>query len=276
MNYRHAFHAGNHTEVFKHSILALLLTELRKKPRPFTVLDTHAGAGMYSLTSSEAQRTGEAQDGVARVYDKDLTAASAYLDIIKRLNPNGLTHYPGSPFIVQNFLREKDRLIACKLREDDAALLKKEFRDDRRISIHCRNGYEAISAFVPPAARRGLVLIDPPFEDRNEFEQLVSSLNSGIEKWPTGIFLAWYPIKDTSGPQFLTKRYQIHNPPTLRCQFLREPIDGTRLAGSGVILCNPPWRFDEKLSTLCEQLLSAFQAFGGSFNIDWLIREDAR
>jgi 23S rRNA (adenine2030-N6)-methyltransferase len=275
MNYRHDFHAGNHTEVFKHSALCLLLLELRKKPKPFTVLDTHAGAGMYDIHSPEAQKTGEAQDGIGVVFGKDVSAASEYLEIVHRLNPNGLRSYPGSPALVQALLREADRLIACELREDDATRLRTTFSGDRRISVHCRDGYEAIGAFVPPSIRRGLVFIDPPFEERDEFEQLADALNSGIMKWPTGIFLAWYPLKDTSGIRTLRARYQPTNPPTLCCEFLREPLDGTRLVGSGIILCNPPWQFEAKLTALCRELLKALRAEKGRYAVDWWIRERA-
>jgi 23S rRNA (adenine2030-N6)-methyltransferase len=151
MNYRHAYHAGNHTEVFKHSVLVLLLQHLLKKPTPFTVLDTHAGAGMYDLTTDPAKKTDEALEGIGRVIDKNAPTASAYLDLVRRLNPTGLCSYPGSPAIAQAFLRDHDRLIACELREDDAVLLRANFHSDRRVSVHCRDGYEAISAFVPSA-----------------------------------------------------------------------------------------------------------------------------
>jgi 23S rRNA (adenine2030-N6)-methyltransferase len=275
MNYRHAFHAGNHTEVFKHSALCLLLLELRKKSKPFTVLDTHAGAGMYDLLSLEAEKTGEARDGIGLVFEKDVPATSAYLEIVRWLNQDGLRCYPGSPTIVQALLRKDDRLIACELREDDAARLRTAFHEDRRISIHRRDGYEAISAFVPPPSRRGLVFIDPPFEQRDEFEQLAEALNSGIKKWPTGIFLAWYPLKDRSGIRTLRARYRSANPPTLCCEFLREPLDGMRLAGSGLIVCNPPWQFEAKLMAMCRALLTAFGAEKGRYAVDWWIREQA-
>lgn len=276
MNYRHVFHAGNHTEVFKHSILCLLLLELRKKPKPFTVLDTHAGAAMYDLLSLEAEKTGEARQGIGLVFAKNTPAASAYLEIVRRLNPDGLRCYPGSPAIVQSLLRPDDRLIACELREDDAALLRANFGEDRRISVHRRDGYEAIGAFIPPATRRGLVFIDPPFEQPNEFELLARALNSGIRKWPTGMFLAWYPLKDRAGIWTLRARYRpTSRPPTLCCEFLRDSLDGVKLAGSGLILCNPPWQFEVKLTTLCRELLGAFDARKGSYALDWWYREQA-
>jgi 23S rRNA (adenine2030-N6)-methyltransferase len=276
MNYRHAYHAGNHTEVFKHSVLCLLLLELRKKPNPFTVLDTHSGAGHYDLLSPEAQRTGEAQDGIAIVIDKRIPSASSYLDIIRGLNPAGLHFYPGSPALAQTFLREDDRLVACELRDYDAALLRANFRTDDRVSIHHRDGYEAIRAFVPLPNRRGLVFIDPSFEQPDEFQRLADALNAGVKKWPTGIFMVWYPIKDRSAIRALRKRYRPNNPPTLCCEFLREAINGQTLAGSGLVICNPPWRFENKLTTLCRELVLAFDAHKARYSLSWWAEEHAQ
>jgi 23S rRNA (adenine2030-N6)-methyltransferase len=273
MNYRHSYHAGNHTEVFKHSVLVLLLLHLLKKPGPFMVLDTHAGSGLYDLTSEDAKKTGEAIDGIGRVIDRNIPAATAYLDLIRRLNPTGLRSYPGSPTIVQSFLRENDLLTACELHKDDAATLRRNFKDDRRVSVHHRDGYEAINAFLPPPTRRGLVFVDPPFERPDEFERLADSLNSGIRKWPTGIFLAWYPIKDRSRKDRLRNRYFPGNPPTLDCELLRGPADGARLEGSGVIICNPPWQFERTLSALCRELLIAFEVREGRYSLDRWVTE---
>jgi 23S rRNA (adenine2030-N6)-methyltransferase len=273
MNYRHSYHAGNHTEVFKHSVLVLLLLHLLKKPGPFMVLDTHAGSGLYDLTSEDAKKTGEAIDGIGRVIDRNIPAATAYLDLIRRLNPTGLRSYPGSPTIVQSFLRKNDLLTACELHKDDAATLRRNFKDDRRVSVHHRDGYEAINAFLPPPTRRGLVFVDPPFERPDEFERLADSLNSGIRKWPTGIFLAWYPIKDRSRKDRLRNRYFPGNPPTLDCELLRGPADGARLEGSGVIICNPPWQFERTLSALCRELLIAFEVREGRYSIDRWVTE---
>jgi len=271
MNYKHAYHAGNHTEVFKHSVLCLLLLELRKKMKPFTVLDTHAGAGMYDLDSPEAQKTGEALDGIGRLFEKNVPSASPFLDIVRGLNAGRLRHYPGSPRIVQNFLREHDRLIACELRKDDVGSLRDNFRHDPRVSIHHRDGYEAIGALVPPSTRRGLVFIDPSFEQHDEF-QLADALNAGIKKWPTGIFMAWYPIKNQSTTRILRKRYRSDNPSTLSCEFLREPINELKLAGSGLVICNPPWQLEHKWAALGRELISAFEAEKGGCSLDWWIR----
>jgi 23S rRNA (adenine2030-N6)-methyltransferase len=274
MNYKHAFHAGNHTEVFKHSVLCPLLLHLRQKPKPFAVLDTHAAAGVYDLLSAEAEKTGEAHDGIARVLHKDVPAASAFLDLVRRLNPGGLHLYPGSPAIVQSLLRADDRLIACELRKDDVVSLRANFKNDGRISVHCRDGYESIGAFVPLPTRRGLVFIDPPFERPDEFQRLADALNSGINKWPTGIFVAWYPVKDRSGARELRARYRRNNPPSLCCEFLRAAVDDTTLAGSAVVICNPPWQFEDKLRALSRELMSAFEARAGRYSLDWWVRRE--
>jgi 23S rRNA (adenine2030-N6)-methyltransferase len=273
MNYKHAYHAGNHTEVFKHSVLCLLLLEFLKKPKPFTVLDTHAGAGVYDIHSPEAEKTGEARDGICRIFEHEVPSATVFLNIVRRLNPDRLCYYPGSPAIVQALLREDDRLIACELREDDSKSLRRNLKKDPRVSIHRRDGYEAICAFVPPTTRRGLVFVDPPFEALDEVERLSDRLNSGIKKWPTGMFVAWYPIKNKTGVRKLRTRYLSSNPPTLCCELLREPADGTKLAGSGLIICNPPWQFEKTLKTLCPQLISALEARQGYFNLQWWVRE---
>jgi 23S rRNA (adenine2030-N6)-methyltransferase len=273
MNYRHSYHAGNHTEVFKHSVLGLLLQHLLRKPQPFMVLDTHAGAGMYDLTAEPARKTGEARDGIGRIINKEVPAAAAYMDLVRRLNPTSLSSYPGSPAIAQAFLRDADKLIACELRDDDAALLRANFRDDRRVSVHRRDGYEAMGALLPPQTKRGLVFVDPPFERPDEFASLANALNLGIKKWRTGIFVAWYPLKEGSETRYLSGRYRTDNPPTLCCAFLREQLDGVRLAGSGLVICNPPWEFEKELTALCLNLLAAFEAQKGTFSLDWWVPE---
>lgn len=273
MNYRHAYHAGNHTEVFKHPVLVMLLEHLRRKPKPFTVVDTHAGIGLYDLASVEAGKTGEAADGIARIIDADIPAASGYLDIVRGLNPDGLKVYPGSPALVRALLRDDDRLIACELHPEDVKLLRRAFRDDPRVAVHARDGYEAIGAFVPPPTRRGLVFIDPPYEARDEFERLADALNAGIAKWPTGIFAAWYPVKDRAGIDTLRHRYAPDNPPTLTCEFLRTPVDGETLAGGGLLICNPPYGLGAKLDALCQSLRKALVPNTGAFALDWWIRE---
>ncbi|HET7715512.1 MAG TPA: 23S rRNA (adenine(2030)-N(6))-methyltransferase RlmJ [Bauldia sp.] len=275
MNYRHAYHAGSHTDVFKHIVLVMLLEHLRRKPKPFTVLDTHAGAGRYDLTSPEAEKTGEAAEGIGRVIDRQVPGATAYLELIRAMNPNGLRVYPGSPAIIAAFLREGDRLIACELHEEEAAKLRRNFRGDPRIAVHHRDGYEAINAFVPLPSRRGLVFIDPPYEkdDRDAYRRLADRVNAGLKKWPGGMFAAWYPLKDRVGVSQIRAVFAAANPPTLAVEFLRAPIDGTTLAGSGLLIANPPYGIDLRLKALGKELLAALDAPKGSLSLDWWIPE---
>lgn len=271
MNYRHAFHAGNHTEVFKHAALILVVEHLAQKPQPFAVLDTHAGLGVYDLMSEPAQKTLEYEQGVARVFGADLASARTYLDLLAAMNPVALETYPGSPEMVRRLLREQDRLIACELHPADFELLKARYRDDRRVSVQHRDGYEAIGAFTPPPERRGLVFIDPPYEEKDEAQRLARALAAALRKWPTGVFMAWYPIKDRQIAETLSHAAAAAAlPKTLRAEFLAGPEDGLTLAGGGLIVCNAPWRLDEKLAALGADLDGRLGAGGGRWAVDWL------
>ncbi|HZC16721.1 MAG TPA: 23S rRNA (adenine(2030)-N(6))-methyltransferase RlmJ [Caulobacteraceae bacterium] len=271
MNYRHAFHAGNHADVFKHAALILVIEHLLRKPQPFAVLDTHAGLGVYDLTSELAQKTREYEQGAARVFGANLASARTYLDLLAAMNLAALETYPGSPEIVRRLLRDQDRLIACELHPADFEPLKARYRDDRRVSVHHRDGYEAIGAFTPPPERRGLVFIDPPYEEKDEARRLAAVLSAGLRKWPGGVFMAWYPIKDRLIAETLSNAAIVAAwPKTLRAEFLAGPEDGLTLAGGGIIVCNAPWRLDEKLAALGEALNGRLGAGGGRWAMDWL------
>ncbi|MBV9508967.1 MAG: 23S rRNA (adenine(2030)-N(6))-methyltransferase RlmJ [Caulobacteraceae bacterium] len=269
MNYRHAFHAGNHTEVFKHAALCLVLEHLLQKPQAFAVLDTHAGLGVYDLTSEEAQKTREYEQGAGRLLGRGLPEAGAYADLLRAMNPGGLKAYPGSPEIIRRMLRAQDRLMACELHPKDAETLKARYRRETQVFVHHRDGYEAIGALTPPPERRGLVFIDPPFEQKDEAARLSRALAAGLRKWPGGIFLAWYPIKDAVIGESLSQAVADGDfPKTLRAEFLAYPQDGLSLAGGGVIVCNAPWKLDERLAALCEALAGLLGDGGARWAID--------
>lgn len=271
MNYQHAFHAGNHTEVFKHAALIFVLEHLLGKPQPFAVLDTHAGIGLYDLTSEPAQKTKEYELGAARIFGADLASARPYVELLGAMNPSALATYPGSPEIISRLLRDQDRLIACELHPADVALLKARYRGDPRIAVHHRDGYEAIGAFTPPPERRGLVFIDPPYEENDEAQTLARAIATGLRKWPGGIFFAWYPIKDGQiGETLLQAAVSAGFPKALRAEFLPYAQDGLSLAGGGILVCNAPWRLDEKLSALCEGLSARLGDGRGRWSVDWL------
>jgi 23S rRNA (adenine2030-N6)-methyltransferase len=211
VNYRHAFHAGSFADVVKHAVLCRILNYLRTKEAPFRVIDTHAGAGLYDLTGDEASRGGEWYDGIARLMAAQVPENAAallapYLDVIGALNERGrLKIYPGSPAIVRAWLRPQDRLIACELEPKAAVALSNNLRGDTRIKTLEIDGWMALGAYVPPPERRGLVLIDPPFEQDGDFAQLASGLSVAHRKWATGIYALWYPIKGRPEPDALAK-----------------------------------------------------------------------
>jgi 23S rRNA (adenine2030-N6)-methyltransferase len=269
MNYRHAFHAGNHTEVFKHAALTLILEHLRQKAQPFAVLDTHGGLGVYDLTSEEAVRTNEMDAGIKKVHGKTLSSAPMYLEILDALNEQSLKLYPGSPELVRHALRENDRLIVCELHPEDGSVLKERYRKDHRISVHQRNGYEAVGAMLPPPERRGLVFIDPPFERKDETHQIATALQVGFRKWATGIYAVWYPIKDAIlGNSIATAAIDAGFNNVLRAEFCPYRRDGVILAGSGLVICNPPWRIDERLQLLCQELTALLGSEHSSWSVE--------
>jgi 23S rRNA (adenine2030-N6)-methyltransferase len=281
MNYRHEFHAGNFADVVKHATLARIITHLRAKPAPFRVIDTHAGAGLYDLTGPEAGRTGEWREGIARLLKAPLPAEvrallAPYLDAVTALNPGGgLKVYPGSPLLVRAWLRPRDRLIACELEPRAAGALTKNLASSTRAKVLAIDGWTALSAYVPPKERRGLVLIDPPYEAPDEFERLPAAFAQAQRKWPGGIYLLWYPIKDRTGPDALAKHLKaLGVGKILRAELTLARVPAAdRLVGAGLIVVNPPWTLEGELSLLLPALAGCLSPGEGDFRLDWLARE---
>ena len=253
MNYRHAYHAGNFADCFKHAILVWLLRALVQKEKPFFVLDTHAGAGKYDLQADQAQRTGEAQAGIVRLLENPPPALADFTALMRQL---GL--YPGSPAIIRAMLRPGDRAAACELHPEDHAALRRHFARDAQMAVHLRDGFEAIRAFLPPTERRGLTLIDPPYEAPDEFSRVAEALRTAQSRFPGGVAAAWYLLKPRAPVRAFQE--QLHAA-ALRDMvaaeiFLREPTDPSRLNGCGMILLNPPFRFDAELPLVLEALLA--------------------
>jgi 23S rRNA (adenine2030-N6)-methyltransferase len=276
LNYQHAFHAGNFADVHKHAVLVRILSHLKAKPAAFRVIDTHAGAGRYDLRSSEATRGGEWQDGIGRLFGRQLpdqaqSLLAPYLDSVQNLNPGGaLRLYPGSPLVALALMRPQDRLIACELEPRAAAALRGVLRD-RRAKVVAIDGWTALGAYVPPKERRGVVVVDPPFEDAADFGRLSGALAAAHRKWPTGIYLLWYPIKEREAPDALARRLRkLAIPGVLRCEItLGPPHADAGLVGSGLIVVNPPFKLDADLKILLPALAAAF-APQAACRIDWL------
>jgi 23S rRNA (adenine2030-N6)-methyltransferase len=281
MNYRHGFHAGNFADVVKHTVLSRIVCHLRDKPSAFRVIDTHAGAGLYDLAGEQASRTGEWREGIERLMHADLAPPvrellTPYLDVVSSFNSSdGLKVYPGSPMLLRAWLRPQDRLIACELEPGAAAALAENLTGARAKAL-TMDGWTALSAFVPPKERRGLVLIDPPYEATDEFFRLAPALAEAHRKWASGIYLLWYPIKDRAGPDALAKRLgRLGISKILRAELTisRQP-DESRLNGSGLIVVNPPWTLEGELKLLLPALAACLAPGQGGYRLDWIAREN--
>jgi 23S rRNA (adenine2030-N6)-methyltransferase len=279
VNYRHAYHAGNFADVLKHVVLTLILARLKDKERPFWMLDTHAGAGIYDLAGEAALKTGEHLQGIARVLEAPGLPAALqdYVAAVRRLNEGmGLRWYPGSPRLARQLLRPGDRLVANELHPDDAAYLQRVFQGDAQVQVQRLDGYLAWKAFLPPKERRGLVLVDPPFEEPGEFERLVQGLVDAHRRWATGIQVLWYPIKAPAPVRaFHRSLAESGLRRLLRVELLvRRPQDPDRLNGCGMIIANPPWQLDQTLAGVLSWLGPVLaQAAGAAETIAWLVPE---
>jgi 23S rRNA (adenine2030-N6)-methyltransferase len=282
MNYRHAFHAGSFADVVKHAVLARSLVYLQAKPGAFRVIDTHAGAGVYDLAGAEATRSPEWRDGIQRLLTAPITAPvrtllAPYLDVVESLNSaDQLTCYPGSPAIARAYLRPQDRLITCELEPNAAAALGRNLAADRRAKAISIDGWTALNAYVPPPERRGLVVIDPPFEKDDDFARLARGLEAAYRKWSSGIFLLWYPIKSREEPDALARRLRRSGiPKLLRAELnVTSLSDSTRLSGCGLIILNPPWTLEKELAVMLPELAAVMSDRGkGDYRLDWLSGE---
>jgi 23S rRNA (adenine2030-N6)-methyltransferase len=265
MNYRHAFHAGNFADVFKHIIMARILTHLREKIAPFRVIDTHAGEGLYDLAGDEASRTGEWRDGIGRLAEAKLPADAAalmapYFSALHACNrADELRYYPGSPVLARHLMRPQDRLVACELEPHAAAALSRCLRGAATVKVVQIDGWIALNAYVPVKERRGLVIVDPPFEQPDDLIRLADQVTAAHRKWPTGIYLMWYPVKGREGPdRFINGLRRAGLEKCLRAEFaVASPGPTGGLSACGVIVVNPPWRLAAEVRALAPALLDA-------------------
>jgi 23S rRNA (adenine2030-N6)-methyltransferase len=278
MNYRHAFHAGSFADVVKHATLARILVHLCAKPAAFRVIDTHAGAGLYDLAGEEASRSGEWRTGIHRLLTAPIAAPvrallAPYLDVVGGLNDAGqLSTYPGSPALARALLRPQDRLVACELEPQAAAALARNFARDRRVKTVAIDGWIALNAYVPPVERRGVAVVDPPFEDAGDFTRLVRGLEAAHRKWAGGIYLLWYPIKGRAEPDALARRLKrsgIRNILRAELAVAATPAQG-RLGGCGLIVVNPPWTLASEMAAILPELATVLGGSSGVHRLDWI------
>jgi 23S rRNA (adenine2030-N6)-methyltransferase len=249
VNYRHAFHAGNFGDCMKHALLVALLRALRKKPAALFVLDTHAGAGHYDLTAAPAQRTNEAANGIFRLLDQVPPALEDYMATVR-----GLGLYPGSPELIRSLLRADDRLACCEAHPEDFASLRRLFHGDRQVAVHQRDAWQALKALLPPAQKRGLVLIDPPYEVPGEFARVADGLTLAHSRFPNAVLAAWYPVKHRAPVRALFDTLALRDVIAAEL-LLREPLDPGQLNGCGLLIVNPPYRFEAAAQPMLTALL---------------------
>jgi 23S rRNA (adenine2030-N6)-methyltransferase len=263
MNYRHIYHAGSFSDVFKHSILALLVEHLQKNEKGFTYIDTHAGVGCYDLSNEEVKRSPEYQSGIARLLaEKNLPSLfESYLAIVKEYSANDeLTHYPGSPLVVAKLLRPQDDMILNELHPDDFQQLKQTMRRYKQSHLHHRDAYEFLPSILPPKLRRGLILIDPPYENVAEFTHLKQLLNKAVKRFATGVYVLWYPIKRNEHESFIKAIRNQVNLPSVQIELKIKDfnLETNQLTGCGLLVINPPWQTEEKMIQMRDCLSDLF------------------
>ena len=266
MNYRHAYHAGNFADVLKHAVLALVIEYMKRKEAPFRIVDTHAGRGHYALDAPEAAKTAEWLGGIARFLGPDAAPLPAgvaglmapYLEAVRAANgAEALRVYPGSPLIARRLMRAQDTLLANELHPEERAHLQAALGRDRRVKVMALDGWIALKSLLPPKERRGIVLIDPPFEEEGELDRLAHGLEQGLRRFQTGVYLAWYPIKDPKPVARLHAALAaLGRPGLLGVELmLRRPVAPERLNGCGLVVANPPHMLAEELATLLPELV---------------------
>jgi 23S rRNA (adenine2030-N6)-methyltransferase len=275
VNYRHAFHAGNFADVHKHVVLLALLERLKQKPKPLLYLDTHAGRGSYDLRAEDATRSGESREGIARLAGRPVRSADL-LRYLQATHAAGATptHYPGSPLIALGALRDGDRAVLIEQQPAEAQALQQATSRMRDVSIVCGDGYAALKTYLPPRENRGLVLIDPPYEADTEFADAERALRFGLSRWPNGVFALWYPIKAGAQSQRLNAALRASGlRKLLRLELTIRPADSPiGLNGSGLVIANPPWKFDGEMKDTLAELHAALEG-QGTTRVEWLVGE---
>ncbi|NOH71168.1 23S rRNA (adenine(2030)-N(6))-methyltransferase RlmJ [Vibrio pectenicida] len=278
LSYRHSFHAGNHADVLKHIVQSLILNALKQKDKPFVYHDTHSGVGRYDLTHEWAEKTGEYKNGIARVWQQtDIPEElQSYLDAIKGLNNDqNLRYYPGSPRVARTHLRQQDRMVLSELHPSDYPLLEQEFARDRQVSIYKEDGFKRLKASLPPKERRGLVLIDPPYELAKEYRDVVQAIHHSHKRWATGIFAIWYPVVNRCDIEDMIDALEGLGIRKILQIELGVAADTSEhgMTASGMIVINPPWKLESQMQAILPFLKESIAPVTGHFKVNWIVPE---
>lgn len=279
LSYRHSFHAGNHADVLKHTVQSLIIESLQEKEKPFLYLDTHAGAGRYLLNSEHAERTGEYMEGIGRIWQHPDAPEqlNAYLSAVSALNPSGkLKYYPGSPLIARHLLRADDSLQLTELHPTDYPLLRNEFLKDDRARVARGDGYQQLKAKLPPQSRRGLILIDPPYEMKSDYQAVVAGIREGYQRFGTGVFALWYPVVLRQQIKRMLNELQATGiRRILQIELgVRPDSDQRGMTASGMIVINPPWKLASQMEAVLPWLHQQLVPSGhGHTLVNWVVPE---
>ncbi|ELI5735663.1 23S rRNA (adenine(2030)-N(6))-methyltransferase RlmJ [Vibrio fluvialis] len=278
LSYRHSFHAGNHADVVKHIVQSLILSALQQKDKPFVYHDTHSGVGRYDLTHEWSEKTGEYKQGIARLWQQTEVPEDihSYLDAIKALNDDGeLRYYPGSPRVARAHLRSHDRMVLTELHPSDYPLLEQEFHRDRQVAIFKEDGFARLKASLPPKERRGLVLIDPPYELAKEYRDVVQAIAQSYKRWATGIYAIWYPVVNRCDIDDMIEGLQgLGIRKILQIELGVSPDTNERgMTASGMIVINPPWKLESQMQSILPFLKEAIAPATGHYKVEWIVPE---
>lgn len=278
LSYRHGFHAGNFADVLKHSLLTLAINALKQKDKPFVYIDTHAGAGKYSFKSEFAQKTGEYQQGIAKLWDSQDAPPELkdYLSAVRAENTGRqLVRYPGSPQLVKRLIRAQDRLLLSELHSSDVEALQQLFAGDKQVSVAKEDGLQTLSKKLPPIQKRGLILIDPSYEMRDEYKKIVAALTTAYKHFATGVYALWYPVIDRAATEnFMRQLAQSGIPRQLRIEHcIADDGPGRGMTGSGMLIINPPWQLDSQAEALLPWLNQALADGKGYWKVEWQVPE---
>lgn len=278
LSYRHSFHAGNHADVLKHTVLTLILTALKQKEKGFFYLDTHSGTGRYSLMSFEAEKTGEYIEGIARLWERDdlPEEVALYINEIKKINKGKLKFYAGSPLLAVQQLREQDRALLTELHPNDYPLLRQEFAKAKNVVTKRENGFQQLKAALPPKEKRGLVLIDPPYELKEDYELVVKAIIEGYKRFATGIYAIWYPVVLRQHTKRIVKGLQETGiRKILQIELAVRPDSDQRgMTASGMIVINPPWQLEIQMKKILPYLTEVLVPEGtGAWSVGWITPE---
>ena len=280
LSYRHSFHAGNHADVLKHIVLMLIIESLQQKEKGFYYLDTHAGAGLYRLFSQEAEKTAEYAEGIGRLWQRDdlPTEVDRYVKLIRKLNYGGkeLRYYAGSPLLAANLLRPQDRALMMELHPSDFPLLRNNFKAFDNVTVKIGDGFQQVKATLPPKERRGLVLIDPPYELKEDYDLVVKAIEEGYKRFATGVYAIWYPVVLRQQTKRMIKGLEATGiRKILQIELAVRPDSDQRgMTASGMIVINPPWTLEKQMKSILPYLSTVLAPQGtDSWSVNWITPE---